>query len=150
MQISNKFTIAIHALAFIHLFQDQQRVTSKVLANSIQANPVIIRSVLSGLKDAGIVDAKQGSGGFRLAKPLDDISLYDIFVTVDNIDKKGLFNFHENPHPDCIVGGGNIHAAVDDKLVQVQTAMEKELKTMYMSDVLVDLEKAIEEKAKRN
>lgn len=105
MQISNKFTIAIHALAFIHLFQDQQRVTSKVLANSIQANPVIIRSVLSGLKDAGIVDAKQGSGGFRLAKPLDDISIYDIFVTVDNIDKKGLFNFHENPHPDCIVGG---------------------------------------------
>ncbi|HEM4275483.1 TPA: Rrf2 family transcriptional regulator [Streptococcus suis] len=148
MQISNKFTIAIHALAFIHLFQDQQRVTSKVLANSIQANPVIIRSVLSGLKDAGIVDAKQGSGGFRLAKPLDDISLYDIFVTVDNIDKKGLFNFHENPHPDCIVGG-NIHAAVDDKLVQVQTAMEKELKTMYMSVVLVDLEKAIEEKVKR-
>ena len=137
MQISNKFTIAIHALAFIHLFQDQQRVTSKVLANSIQANPVIIRSVLSGLKEAGIVDAKQGSGGFRLAKTLDDISL-----------KKGLFNFHENPHPDCIVGG-NIHAAVDDKLVQVQTAMEKELKTMYMSDVLVDLEKAIEEKVKR-
>ncbi|MCY0530483.1 Rrf2 family transcriptional regulator, partial [Klebsiella pneumoniae] len=87
MQISNKFTIAIHALAFIHLFQDQQRVTSKVLANSIQANPVIIRSVLSGLKEAGIVDAKQGSGGFRLAKTLDDLSLYDIFVTVDNIDK---------------------------------------------------------------
>lgn len=52
--------------------------------------------------------------------------------------------------PILTVSWGDIHAAVDDKLAQVQTAMEIELKTMYMSDVLVDLEKAIEEKAKRN
>ncbi len=61
--------------------------------------------------------------------------------------RKACSTFMKIPIP--TVSWGNIHAAVDDKLVQVQTAMEKELKTMYMSDVLVDLEKAIEEKVKR-
>ena len=145
MQITSRFTIAIHALAFIKLFQDEQRVTSNVLASSIQANPVIIRTVLSELKDAGIIDARQGSGGSRLAKPIEDISFYDIYKAVDTISETGLFHFHEHPHPDCIVGG-NIHAAVDDKIQKVQDAMESELKSITMADVMNDLEKEIKKR----
>lgn len=138
MQITSRFTIAIHALAFIDLFQDEQRVTSKVLASSIQVNPVIIRTVLSKLKEAGIIDSRQGSGGSRLAKPPKDISLYDIYKAVDTVDETGLFHFHENPHPDCVVGG-NIHKALDDKIRRVQDAMENELKSITMADVVGDL-----------
>ena len=145
MQITSRFTIAVHALAFIDLFQDKQRVTSNVLANSIQANPVIIRTVLAKLKDAGIIDARQGSGGSRLAKPLEDISLYDIYKAVDTVDETGLFHFHENPHPKCIVGG-NIHAALDDKLQRVQDTMEAELRNITMADVIHDLEVEINKK----
>lgn len=145
MQITSRFTIAVHALAYIKLFQDKTRVTSNVLADSIQANPVIIRTVLSKLKEAGIIDARQGSGGSRLAKPLKEISLYDIYKAVDTVDETGLFHFHENPHPQCIVGG-NIHAALDDKLQRVQDAMEAELKKISMADVMSDLEKAINKK----
>lgn len=97
MQITSRFTIAIHALAFIQMFQDQQRVTSNVLAASIQANPVIIRTVLSKLKEAGIIDARQGSGGYRLARPLEEISLYDIYQAVESVHERGLFHFHEIP-----------------------------------------------------
>ena len=138
MQITSRFTIAVHALAFIDLFQDEQRVTSKVLASSIQVNPVIIRTVLSKLKEAGIIDSRQGSGGSRLAKPPKDISLYDIYKAVDTVDETGLFHFHENPHPDCVVGG-NIHKALDDKIRRVQDAMENELKSITMADVVGDL-----------
>lgn len=138
MQITSRFTIAVHALAFIDLFQDEQRVTSNVLASSIQANPVIIRTVLSKLKEAGIIDARQGSGGSRIARPLEDISLYDIYKAVDTVDETGLFHFHENPHPKCVVGG-NIHAALDGKLQKVQESMENELKQIHMSDVVDDL-----------
>ena len=146
MQISSRFTIAIHSLAVIYLYQDQQRVTSNFLAESIQVNPVVVRSVLSGLKAAGIIESRQGSGGSRLAKPLDAITFYDIYVTVDSVDKEGLFNFHPNPHQDCPVGR-NIHQAVDGKLIQIQTAMENELKRLTMQDVVEDLEKAIAQSA---
>ena len=117
MQISSRFTIAIHSLAVIYLRQDQQRVTSNFLAESIQVNPVVVRSVLSGLKAAGIIESRQGSGGSRLAKPLDAITFYDIYVTVDG------------------------------KLMQVQDAMENELKRITMQDVVDDLEKAIAQSA---
>ena len=140
MQITSRFTIAVHALAYIDLFQDQQRVTSNVLASSIQANPVIIRTVLSKLKEAGIINARQGSGGSRLARPLEDISLYDIYKAVDTIYETGLFHFHENPHPQCVVGG-NIHKALDDKIQRVQDAMENELRSITMADVVTDLTK---------
>ena len=138
MQITSRFTIAIHALAFIDLFQDEMRVTSNVLSNSIQANPVIIRTVLGKLKEAGMIDARQGSGGSRLAKPLEEISFYDVYKAVDPINEEGLFHFHENPHPACVVGG-NIHAALDGKLQKVQESMENELKQIHMSDVVDDL-----------
>ena len=138
MQITSRFTIAIHALAFIDLFQDEMRVTSNVLAKSIQVNPVIIRTVLSKLKEAGIIDARQGSGGSRLARELKDISFYDIYKAVDTVDETGLFHFHENPHPDCVVGG-NIHAALDDKIKRVQDTMEDELNKISMADVVDDL-----------
>ena len=114
--------------------------TSNVLAASIQANPVIIRTVLSKLKEAGIINARQGSGGSRLARPLEDISLYDIYKAVDTIYETGLFHFHENPHPQCAVGG-NIHKALDDKIQRVQDAMENELRSITMADVVTDLTK---------
>ena len=138
MQITSRFTIAIHALAFIDLFQDEMRVTSNVLASSIQVNPVIIRTVLSKLKEAEMIDARQGSGGSRLAKPLKDITFYDIYQAVDTVDETGLFHFHENPNPKCLVGG-NIHAALDDKIQMVQDAMEEELKKITMADVVSEL-----------
>lgn len=147
MQITSRFTIAIHALAYLDLFQDETRVTSNVLAKSIQVNPVIIRTVLSKLKDAGIIDARQGSGGSRLAKDPSEITFYDIYKAVDTVDETGLFHFHENPHPACIVGG-NIHAALDGKLKRVQDVMEAELKKITMADVMEDLHKEIEKKAK--
>ena len=140
MQITSRFTIAVHALAFIDLFQDKQRVTSNALASSIQVNPVIIRTVLSKLKEAGIIDARQGSGGSRLARPLNEISLYDIYKAVDTGDETGLFHFHENPHPKCVVGG-NIHKALDDKIQRVQDTMEDELRKITMADVVDDLTK---------
>ena len=143
MQITSRFTIAIHALAFIDLFQDEMKVTSNVLAKSIQVNPVIVRTVLSKLKEGGMIDARQGSGGSRLAKPLEEISFYDIYKAVDTIDETGLFHFHENPHPDCLVGG-NIHAAVDDKIQKVQESMEDELRKITMADVAGDLRKELE------
>ena len=99
-----------------------------------------LKAKLSKLKEAGIIDARQGSGGSRLARPLNEISLYDIYKAVDTVDETGLFHFHENPHPKCVVGG-NIHKALDDKIQRVQDTMEDELRKITMADVVDDLTK---------
>jgi DNA-binding IscR family transcriptional regulator len=43
LQISTKFTIAVHILAATKFFGEDQKITSTFLAGSIGSNPVIVR-----------------------------------------------------------------------------------------------------------
>lgn len=142
MQITSKFTIAVHVITAIDYFKDHEKVTSNFLAGSVGANPVIVRNVMGNLKEAGIIDISQGRSGITLAKKLDDITFYDIYKAVDSISDEGLFHFHENPNVKCPVGR-NIHKAMDEKLLKVQQAMEKEMKQITLSDVVEDTRKEI-------
>ena len=101
MQISSRFTIAIHTLTCISIFQGEHKVTSEFLARSVNVNPVIIRKVLGQLKNAELVQVQRGSGGATLAKPLVEITLLDVFNAVESIENQQLFSFHDQPNPDC-------------------------------------------------
>lgn len=140
MQISSRFTIAIHMLACMEVFKEEYKITSDFLASSINVNPVIIRNILSQLKNAGLIEVKRGPGGAAIAKPLDKITFFDVYQSVGCIEENTLFHFHENPSPDCPVGR-NIHRVLDDKLLRVQEAMEQELKSITLDDMNADLEK---------
>ena len=144
MQITSKFTVAVHILTCIDIFGGQMRVTSDFLSGSTGVNAVIVRNVLGQLRNAGIVETRQGSGGAHLAKALDEITLYDIYNAVDCVDDEGLFHFHENPNADCPVGR-NIHKAMDGRLEAAQSALENELKSTSLAEVVADTRKIIDE-----
>ena len=138
MQITSRLTIAAHMVCAIDYFKDTQPVTSSFLAKSIGTSPVMVRTIMGMLKEAGIISSSKGKRGIDLARPLKDITLLDLWRAVDETEADSLFHFHENPHPACVVGG-NIHAALDGKLQKVQESMENELKQIHMSDVVDDL-----------
>ena len=144
MQITSKFTAAVHILTCIDIFGGQMRVTSEFLSGSTGVNAVIVRGVLGQLRNAGIVETRQGSGGAHLAKALDEITLYDIYKAVDCVDDEGLFHFHENPNAECPVGR-NIHKAMDGRLEAAQAALENELKSTTLAEVVADTRKIIDE-----
>lgn len=137
MQISSRFTIAIHIFACIDTFEKEYKITSDFLASSTNVNPVIIRKLLAQLKAAGLVNVVRGSGGASIARPLNEITFLDIYQAVECVEEGELFHFHENPNPDCPVGR-NIHHILDDKLKRVQSAMEKELASITLQDVMND------------
>ena len=143
MQITSKFTVAVHILTCIDIFGGQMRVTSDFLSGSTGVNAVIVRGVLGQLRNAGIVETRQGSGGAHLAKALDEITLYDIYKAVDCVDDEGLFHFHENPNADCPVGR-NIHKAMDGRLEAAQAALENERKSTTLAQVVADTRKIID------
>lgn len=142
MQISSRFTLAVHILACIDTFKDEYKVTSDFLAGSTNVNPVIVRKILGQLKAAGLVAVARGSGGAAISKPLGQITFLDIYRAVECVDHGELFHFHENPNADCPVGR-NIHLVLDDKLRRVQEAMEKELASITLEEVRRDTEKYI-------
>ena len=144
MQITSKFTVAVHILTCIDVFDGQMRVTSDFLSGSTGVNAVIVRNVLGQLRNAGIVETRQGSGGAHLAKALDEVTLYDIYKAVDCVDDEGLFHFHENPNAECPVGR-NIHKAMDGRLSAAQAALENELKSTTLAQVVADTRRIIDE-----
>lgn len=140
MQISSRFTLAVHILACIDVFQGEYKVTSDFLAGSANVNPVVIRRILGQLKAAGLVQVARGSGGASISKSPREISFFDIYRAVECVENGELFHFHEAPNPNCPVGR-NIHALLDDKLQRVQTAMERELAAITLEDVMRDAKK---------
>lgn len=140
MQVSNRFSIAIHMFACIEYFKDNYKITSEFIASSVGVNPVIIRKITSKLRDAGLVNVARGTGGVSIAKKPEEITLLDVFNAVDSLENGKLFSFHENPNSECPVGG-NIHLILDDKLDRVQKSMEMELSSMTIADVIRDTEK---------
>lgn len=142
MQISSRFTLAVHILTCIDTFKDEYKVTSDFLAGSTNVNPVIVRKILGQLKAAGIVNVARGSGGASIARPLQEITFLDIYRAVECVDHGELFHFHENPNPECPVGR-NIHHILDEKLERIQKTMEDELQKITLLDVRKDAEKYI-------
>ena len=140
MQITSKFTIGVHIIAALEYFKNDYSMTSSFLAGSVGVNPVLIRTIMTELKDAGLIKISQGKTGIALAKPVDEISFYDIYKAVDCIEEKGLFHFHENPNVNCPVGR-NIHKAMDKRLSNIQASMENEMKNITVGDVYSDIKK---------
>lgn len=143
MQISSRFTIAVHIFTCIAIAEKNYKVTSKFLAGSINVNPVIIRNIVLMLKAHGLVDSRQGSSGIKIAKCPSEITLLDIFNAVDSLDNGQLFSFHENPAKDCPVGN-HIHDVLDHRLIQIQNALERELKSITLASVIEEAEAQIE------
>ena len=146
MQISSRFTLAIHIFACIDTFGNEYKVTSDFLAGSTGVNPVIIRKILGQLKGAGLIDVARGTGGTTFTKPLDEITFLDIYNAVECVENGELFHFHENPSTDCPVGK-NIHYILDEKLLRAQNALERELAAITLADIKRDTEKYLREES---
>lgn len=134
MQISSRFTVALHIFICVETFKDQYKITSDFLAGSINTNPVVIRKILTQLKNAGLITVARGTGGINPTRPLNEITFYDVYEAIEPVENGDLFNFHTSPNPQCPVGR-NIHNLLDDKLKAIQLAMEDEMKKYTIDDL---------------
>lgn len=142
MQISSRFTIALHIFTCVETFKNDYKITSDFLAGSINTNPVIIRKILTQLKNAGLITVARGTGGISPTRPLKEISFYDVYQAIEPVENGDLFNFHNSPNPQCPVGK-NIHALLDDKLKVIQLAMENEMKKYTLDDLRIGMQELL-------
>ena len=147
MQISSRFTIAVHILICVDLYGDEAPATSETLAGSSGVHPVVVRRILGQLRRAGLITVARGrEGGAHIARPLAEITLADIFRAVESIGGGALFSFHENPNPACPVGR-SIHTILDARLAAIQRAMERTMEEIRLADVMQEARAQVEEYA---
>ncbi len=101
-QSSSQFAVALHVLVLLGTEGCRLPLTSDYVAASTGTHPVMIRRIMGQLRDAGLVTAQRGKeGGFRLARPAEEITLAAIFQAVEDGE---LFARHHKPNPACTVG----------------------------------------------
>ncbi|TWR31663.1 Rrf2 family transcriptional regulator [Mucilaginibacter pallidiroseus] len=100
--MSGRFQIAIHILTLLDK-ADGKLLSSQFIAGSLNANPALVRKELSNLNKFGFVNSREGQGGgYSLGKRAADITLADVFRTVQTGSVLG--STKNQPNPACSVG----------------------------------------------
>ncbi|MCT2879257.1 Rrf2 family transcriptional regulator [Lactobacillus delbrueckii] len=118
MKFSHKLSDAVHLLAYIEIFPDDD-LSSRAIARSIVTNPSMVRSLMIDLRKAGLLKTKQGNAEPELAKKPEEISLYDIFAAVGMGHQ--LLHVDEDTEQKCPVGG-NIQGPLAKAYAEVEEA----------------------------
>lgn len=101
MSTSRRFPTAVHVLVAL-AWQRSELVSSDVLAQSVDTNPVVIRRLIGRLREAGLVRTETGAhGGATLARSPQQITLADVYEAVE---EGPLFQAHA-PNTECPIGG---------------------------------------------
>lgn len=135
MKYSHKFSDAIHILAYLVIYKDGD-LSSKAISSSVEANASVIRSLMSNLKKAGLIQSRQGISGATLTRDPKDISLLDIYEAID-MDHQ-LLHIDPKTNPHCIVGG-NIQVVLNKTYHQIQDKALDEMRQTSLQDVLDDI-----------
>ncbi len=144
MQIGTRFSIAIHLLLAVEVFKETRKVTSEFIASSVNTNPVVIRRIMGLLGKAGLIETSVGTGGIRLARGPEAVSLLDIYSAAAAADER-LFRIHPDPAQACPVGG-NIEGILARRFREAQEALERNLAETSLADLLEDLERRMARK----
>lgn len=136
---NSRFSIAVHVLSMLSKC-GSENMKSEHLAESVNTNPVVIRRLLAQLRTAGLVVSQTGaSGGTQLARKPEKISLLQVYRAVTDDD---VFTLHrQKPNPDCPVGG-NIEEVLSKLQLNVNKAIDSELKKYTLRDVIESVERA--------
>lgn len=100
MRNDTRLSRMLHVL--IHMARHEGPATSEAIGQMLGTNPVVVRRTMALLKNEGYVSSEKGHrGGWRLAKPLADITLLDIHQALgaSSIFAIGL----STDHPECLV-----------------------------------------------
>lgn len=86
----------------LHMAEKHGPVTSEVLAQAMDTNPVVLRRVMAGLRDRGYVQSEKGhGGGWTLACDLAKVTLRDIYAALGSPALLAMGNRTEAPG--CVI-----------------------------------------------
>lgn len=133
MKVSTRFSDSIHLLAFLVIYKGKTTLSSNIIASSLNTSPVVVRRLMSNLRDAGFIKTTHGSPDPELLRETKDISLLEIYLATEG--KSPLFAIDHETNPDCIVGC-NIQPTLTDYFSHAEIAAEAVLGKISLQDVI--------------
>ena|SRR5437588_12660536 len=132
MPTNSRFAVAVHILSLM-AWSDDETLKSEQVADSVNTNPVVIRRMLCELAQDNLVVSHPGSsGGSKLARKPEKITLLDVYRA---IECPGLFSLHrQHPNRRCPVG-----VSIETVLGQVREEMDAAVETVLAGITIKDV-----------
>ena len=138
--MDTRFSSAIHALILIS--EAERPMSSEQIAESVGTNASYIRRVTGLLKKRGIIRSSQGVSGFSLLIPPEQLSLYEIYRAVNEMEDVHIFDLHQNPNDLCIVGR-HIRPTLSHMFRGIEEQAEREMKDTTLKDCMEEMRSRI-------
>jgi Rrf2 family protein len=104
---------------------EDRSLTSAEIADSLASNPVLVRRILGSLRDAGLVWSTEGrGGGWKLARPAREITLYDAYTAVE---AGPILSRHPHPPSEACDVGRHMQAVLEGEFRDAEQAMKERL-----------------------
>lgn len=144
MNRDSRLSGVLHVL--LHMADQNSPVTSEALARMMRTNPVVIRRIMSGLRDQGYVRSEKGhGGGWTIARDLAEITLRDIY---EGIGSPALFAIgNRSEAPACAVEQA-VNAALDGSLREAQALLLASLETVTLAALSADFRQRLAQRAR--
>ena len=137
MALSTRCATAIHALTMLarrEREQPDELLSSSEIAESLASNPVLVRRILGALRDASLVVPVEGrGGGWHLARPAEEITLFDAYAAVESGPVLPLYS--HDPSRSCPVGR-NMQALLEAEFADAERAMADRLRERTIACML--------------
>lgn len=129
MKRDSRLSSMLHIL--LHMAHADRPVISEDLARMLNTNPVLVRRTLAGLRENGLVAAEKGhGGGWVIAKPLDTITLYDVYAALGEPE---LFAIgHRDSPSQCLVEQA-VNSALDQTLAEAEALIVARLRQVTLA-----------------
>jgi Rrf2 family protein len=125
--------MAVHVLAVL-AYKQGERVSSQLLASSVNTNPVIIRRLLLALQQARLVNTRKGPGfGTQLTRAPSQINLAQVYRAVE--EEAPFVLPRKRANGACPVGRG-MSTAMQKVIGSAHQALTRELAKTTLASVL--------------
>lgn len=129
----------LHCL--LHMAELKTPATSEWLARAMETNPVVIRRLMAGLRDAGFVASAKGhGGGWVLSCPLEQVTLRDIHEAVGA--PALLAVGHREESPGCLVEQA-VNAALEDAYRRAESVLLEQLGSVSLAALSRDFHRRL-------
>ena len=131
MSIDRRLSGILHVI--LHMAEGGRPVTSDALASHMGANPVQVRRLMGGLRDAGLVRSARGpGGGWELARDLAAVTMRDVFAAIGS---PPLFAIgHRSQNPSCLVEQ-SVNGALGTTLEEAEKFILDRLGAISLADI---------------
>ncbi|MBB5281838.1 Rrf2 family transcriptional regulator [Pacificimonas flava] len=100
MRRDSRLSGVLHVL--LHMAEQSGLQTSETLARAMDTNPVVIRRIMAGLREQGLVHSEKGhGGGWTIACDLEAVTLRDIYDALGRPEILAMGN--RTDAPACLV-----------------------------------------------